>query len=868
MELLEREAHLQELAGAWQDAAVGAGRVALVSGEAGSGKTSLVERFVHERQDSSRVLWGACDALFTPRPLGPLHDMAAQIKGNLPDLLKSEAASRTTIFSTVLVELQSRPTIAVFEDVHWADEATLDLLKYLGRRVTRASALIVLTFRDDELDPKHPLRTLLGDIATSSAVRRIPLSSLSEKAVRVLVGKRAIDATKLHRQTAGNPFFVTEVLSSPEGGLPATIRDAVLARAARLSASGQAVLQAAAVIGPRIEPWVLADVTGAEAKAAEECLAIGILVTQGEMLAFRHELARQTILESLSPPRKLALHQMTLDALKNSPVTRDDLTRLAHHAEAANDREAVLTYAPAAAKQAAAAGSHHAASDLYRLGLRFADDLPPAERAELWDAYAFERQPLEPRQEAITALRQAAELWREANNLERQGDSLAHIATALLEIGQHAECEQAVTAALSVLDTLPLSRMRMMTYRTWAMLNLYKAEDARAISLAEESLSFAQQLEDPSVIASAYEGLGICWLGTDPVRACEHLEHSLALQRGAAIDVRFGGICANLSSVYCEYFQFEKAERVLAEGLAFVAERDLDRIHMFMLGWQALMYLYQGRWDEAADLATHVWQNPGRVTSGQIPALTALGRVRARRGDPGAEAALDEVLGISIKQGNLQRIGIPRAAWAEAAWLAGKRALTLEHARAVYDIVVSKHHPWLTGELAFWRWRAGDEVQPLPEWTARPFALHIAGDWRAAAQEWERLGCPYEQARALADGDHQAQLAALEIFDRLGARPAADELRERMRAEGVRNIPRGPRPATRDNPYGLTDRQMEILGLLVEDLTNAEIAARLHLSPKTVDRHVSAVLAKLDVHSREEAAKLARGHPLFHRPTP
>jgi DNA-binding CsgD family transcriptional regulator/tetratricopeptide (TPR) repeat protein len=627
------------------------------------------------------------------------------------------------------------------------------------------------------------------------------------------------------------------------------------------------VLQAAAVIGPRIEPWVLAEITGAEAGAAEECLTIGILVAQGEWLAFRHELAQQTILEAMSPPRRLALHQMTLDALRANPATRGDLTRLAHHAEGAGDREAILEFAPAAARRAAAAGAHHAAADLYRLALRVADGLPPAERAQLWDAYARERQPLEPKAEAISAWRTAAELWREANDLKRQGESLAYVAFALTEVGQLAECEQAVEAALSLLEPMPPSPMLMIAYRTQAMLSLFKAEDARAIPVAEKSLAIAQQVEDASVIASAYEGLGICWLGTDPVRACEYLEHSLALQRGTEVEVRFAGICANLSSVYCELYQFENAGRVFGEGLPFAAERDLDRLHFFMLGWQALMMMHQGRWNEAADLAAHVWQNPGRVTSGQIPALVALGRVRARRGDPAATEPLDEVLEIGLKQGNLQRIGNIRAPLAEAAWLASNRELTLEHARAVYDIVVGKHHPWLTGELAFWRWRAGDDVLPLPEWTARPFALHINGDWRTAAGEWERLGCPYEQARALADGDREAQLAALEIFDRLGARPAADELRQKMRAAGLSSVPRGPRPATRENPFGLTNRQTEILGLLVEDLTNAEIAARLHLSPKTVDRHVSAVLARLDVHSREDAARLAREQPPFNQPT-
>jgi DNA-binding NarL/FixJ family response regulator len=160
-------------------------------------------------------------------------------------------------------------------------------------------------------------------------------------------------------------------------------------------------------------------------------------------------------------------------------------------------------------------------------------------------------------------------------------------------------------------------------------------------------------------------------------------------------------------------------------------------------------------------------------------------------------------------------------------------------------------------------WRAGEPLA-LPDIAARPYALHIAGDWRGAADEWARLGCPYEQARALADGDHPAQVAALALFDRLGARPAADHLRQKLQAAGHK-VPRGPHSATRENPFGLTARQIEILGLLAEGLTNPAIAARLHVSPKTVDHHVSAVLAKLEVASREEAADIARRHPHFGR---
>jgi DNA-binding CsgD family transcriptional regulator len=186
----------------------------------------------------------------------------------------------------------------------------------------------------------------------------------------------------------------------------------------------------------------------------------------------------------------------------------------------------------------------------------------------------------------------------------------------------------------------------------------------------------------------------------------------------------------------------------------------------------------------------------------------------------------------------------------------------LGEASSAYDLAVQKKHPWFTGELLFWRWRAGEEVS-MPDWIARPFALQIAGDWRAAAEERERLGCPYEKARALADGDLPAKMTALEIFERLGAQPAAEGLRRKLQASGAPGLPRKPRSSTRENPFGLTDRQVEILTMLIEGRSNAEIADRLHISPKTADHHVSAILSRLDVHSREDAAKLAREHPHF-----
>lgn len=233
--LLEREEPLRQL-GAWlNEAQAGRGRLVLLGGEAGVGKTVLIQRFCRDLPRVTRFLVGACDALSTPRPLGPLIDIAATVGGALERALAGEKR-RHRVFQSFLIELTSsaRPTVVVFEDVHWADGATLDLLRFVGRRCAAARALVIATYRDDEVGPKHPLRVALGDLATTPEVRRLMLAPLSEAAVRLLAQGSRVDSDMLYQQTRGNPFFVAEVLAAGAGGIPVTVRDAVLARAARL----------------------------------------------------------------------------------------------------------------------------------------------------------------------------------------------------------------------------------------------------------------------------------------------------------------------------------------------------------------------------------------------------------------------------------------------------------------------------------------------------------------------------------------------------------------------------------------------------------------------------------------------------------
>ncbi len=856
--LLEREAPLSQLnALARRVVRGGHGEVVLLRGEAGVGKTALLARFADQLDPRLRVLRGWCDPLGAPRPLGPLTDALSGLDAAAGAALGAAVDSGDTarIYRQLLAALgDGGRWVWVIEDAHWGDGATLDLVRFLARRAGALRLLLVISFRDDELAPGHPLSVTLGHLAHCADVTRIELRALSLSAVAMLTAGTGVNAAQLYEVSNGNPFFVTEVLAAGStdfnrNALPRSISEAVCGRLARLSAKGRDVAHAVAVGGPRADVALLDKMCPEARTALHECLGAGVLIADGDLVGFRHELARRATRAQIADFDRIELHRRALIALAELPDNPNTLSALAFHAGEAGDGAAAVRYGIAAAERAASLGANREAASLYALALRHAGTVGDTERVCWLERHAFTCYLSGQAEPAVASLREAITLRRTLADHLSEGDDLRWLSRLLQPLGRAAEAIDAAHASLRLLERLGPSPQL-----AWSLINMAHISalslDPACADYAARAHALGRELHDAAVDirARGYTALTTvfsCGTGWEELESVWREALSTpGLEEHAAV---LGVLIYWYAVLRCE---LARAEGYLAEALAFCDDRDLGMFSSLLNAAATLAALYCGEWERAAADAEQILTRPELSPQHRVLPSVTLTLVRARRGRPVALPADDADDG--ARRGELVHLGVVWAARAEVAWLAGDDERAIAEARAGLAMSAQRADPWLEGSLRRWIHLAGGTIDANSGGVLTPFDLEIDGQWRLAADEWASRGCPYDAALAELGGDVSAVTSALETLRRLGAKGAARRAQQRLAALRER-APRTRQTDKAADPHSLTGRQRQVFDLLAGGLSNPEIAAELHISPKTVGHHVEAILAKLGVQNRTHA---------------
>jgi DNA-binding CsgD family transcriptional regulator/tetratricopeptide (TPR) repeat protein len=852
--LTERERELDLVAGRVQGARTGTGGAVMVCGESGAGKTSFVEAFTTVSGGGMRVLWGVCDPLSTPRPLGPLHDLASEFSPATRQLLTT-GEQPVDIFAAVFADLCLRPTILVLDDLHWADQGTIDLLRFLLRRAPQTHLLAVGTARDDELGVSHPLRSLLGDVARSPHSTTITLNPLSLEAISALVGDRDVDPVRLHRITGSNPFFVAEMLDHRGDDLPTTVRDAILARTVDLDAAAWDVLHLLTCATGAIADHLLAGL-GVTADALHALDAARLIRRDTRGLAFRHDLCRRAVAAVMPPGVEPGLHRRFIAAHRAAGDT--DPAVLVHHAAGAGDRDLITTAGVQAGRRAATSGAHTQAVEFFELALQHGGVLSADTEAELLEQLAEEYYLVDRLDDAVAACRRALRIRQDTR--DPVAIAANHHSLAIYEWynGHRDTADHHLLTAVDLLrgdsHTAAAQGVLGHVFATQAFLALQSSHLDRTADIITAARDIALRTGDPdlTVRVEVVERLRDLLCGREDARA----DMLTLLSAGLGeIDETYSTGYTNLSYFDVEQRRLDAASELLEMCLPLMVEHDLPICHVVQMGSRSRLHLLTGDWDEALADADVVLERPSAPLARTWPLLIRALVALRRDGDDGGN--IDAAWELAGHLGELVRILPVAAAIVERAWLTGADDTRLDRCRALLVEATGPGLDWARGELAVWLHRLDGSVADCA--VAPPYRDLLTGQCTRAAEAFDALGAPYDAALALIDsGDPDAARGAVDVLDRLGAAAVAARVRLDLRSRGLRTVPAPRWATTLTNPAGLTARQVEVLRLIDEGLTSVEMAQRLFLSVKTVDHHVAAIMTKLDVPRRRDAVRRAR----------
>jgi DNA-binding CsgD family transcriptional regulator/tetratricopeptide (TPR) repeat protein len=857
VELVERSEQLRIMRGVFDSARRGAGCTVLISGEAGIGKTSLLRAFVDDLDRRARILWGACDDLSTPRMLGPFRDMASQPGHDLGD----PGLDRDRFIDALMAYLRrpASPAVIVVEDVHWADNASLDVIRYLARRVDGLPAVLALSYRDDELAPTHPLRRIFGSL-NHSAVRRVPLRGLSAESVGRLAAEAGLEPARVVSLVGGNPFYLAEVIASAGSWVPASVEDAVLTRVNRLSLAARELLQVLSVIPGGAGADLTEKLGEPLGQQLQDARRAGVLDESGGHVRFRHELARRAVEASLPHAQRIDCNRRVLEALLAMGA---DASLIVHHAAAAGDDAAVAGYAPSAAAAALAAKSYREAATLAALALeRRPNTADPEATARLHGCAARALFAINRLSEAAGHADQAVTIW------DRMGARPVELADALLisaalstSVGKPSAAAAKAERALGVLEPLEPGPELALCYSTLGSQHCVRGEFASSIIWCDRAIEVADSLNLPEIRARALSYRGLARLSTGDDGGFGDMRDGVVLAQQVDHGDYLSTAAHNLGVALIRTERHVEAKVYLDIAERAAREHGLTRAAFFIEGKQCQILMLRGEWEPAERRLRALLAAEGDPGANAAPPLSFLGRILARRGEDQADEVIERAWSLASATGEQQKMASAGGARIEAAWLRGDDEAVRRLGRELVELAIGIGHPYLHAEALRYLRRVGTDVTAFPG-CPPAFAAGLAGEWSRAAQLWTQADNPYEMALELLEAPQPtAAFEGLRTLDRLGASAAAARARRWLHERGVTGIPRGARRRTLANPGALTDRQLDVLRQAAEGLTNAQIAARLVVSKRTVDNHMAAILLRLGVSSRQQAVRALQGRP-------
>jgi DNA-binding CsgD family transcriptional regulator len=854
MELIERDEFLDLLKKRFDNVVEAEGHCLFVTGEAGIGKTALVKAFCKKIEKDCDIYKGACDDLFTPRPLAPLYDIISHMN---KDILPANHANtdRSNLFSKFFEEFRKREKkfLIIFEDIHWADEATLDFIKFFARRIVQLPCLFILTYRDDEIHSRHPLRNVLGQLPPDSFTK-ISITPLSKSAVKKMAIEKGYSGEDVYSISGGNPFYVNEILASYSPGVPDNIKDSILSVYERQEEGTKHAWQMFSVIPEGLEVSRFAKIRASWDEAMDHCFAMNVIIVKDNKVIFKHELYRRTIEETLSPFKRIALNKKILEFLLSSFEEAGEIERIVHYAKNANEIKLVVKYAPLVAGKAACVGSHMEAAKLFLTAIEYSDANDIDRLLEFYEAYAYECYLTNQIKEAIIYTAKSLVLWKDKNDIEKISNSLRLLSRLWWLDSNRENAESFAEQAVELLYNQPSSAAKAMAFSNMSQLKMLFDQPEECITWGKKAIAIAEEVGAETALSHALNNVGsvLMEIKSSKQKGIELLQESLAIALKNSFHEHAARAYANLGSNGVKLKDFAFAQKILDEGIHYCEERDLDSWRLNMLSMRAIINLETGNWNIAYTLANDLLKNEDKPRAFKIGALTVVAKINMRTGNDDPLPLLLKAQAKAFETLELQRIIPSLTALLEYEWLTGKTCIQTERLKDTIDRIEQSIDSAENSEFAFWLQKARKQFLNLKE-MHQGYNVSDVKSALIAAEMWRSSGRPYQQALCLFQGNEDDKKNALSIFRQLGAKAVCEKIKMEMRSNGIKNIPRGIRESTKGNPAQLTNRELDIIYLLQKSVQNKEIAQTLFISPKTVDNHISSILFKLDVNSRSKA---------------